>query len=74
MVRTTRACFRSAFLFASAVAVAAVFGDRRIDADDSAKASSKIDDSWNAVFDRRDGWTARIVPEPSVSATDECSG
>ena len=34
-----------------------MFGDRRIDADDSAKASSKIDDSWNAVFDRRDGWT-----------------
>jgi hypothetical protein len=56
-MRQPQAFLRSTFLFVSAITVAAAVDDTPIHAEDAIGASSTIDDSWNAIFDRRDGWT-----------------
>lgn len=57
MHRRRRTFFKAASLFASTAAVAIAIGDKCVPADEFIRTSTAVDDSWNAVFDRRDGWT-----------------
>jgi uncharacterized protein DUF4185 len=57
MHRRRRTFFKAVSLIASTAAVTIAIGSKGVVADDSMCASTAVDDSWNTVFDRHDGWT-----------------
>jgi hypothetical protein len=57
MKRRLRPDWRAAIALLLATAFVIGSGDRQLFADGLAGTSTTVDDSWNAVFDRREGWT-----------------